>query len=145
MGVVLHPVFLIAAVTIVGSTVCIGQACFASRPRNRILLIVAAVIFLMPSGLLIVMLKPELVDARFATYKRFYRDIDLGMTRTQVMELLEQHYPPEGDRLPPMLMQDSEERLDFFMNPENSSQPNCEGIFLHMRADKVAEKVYSPD
>lgn len=35
--------------------------------------------------------------------------------------------------------------LSFFMNPETSREPNCEGIFLTLEASRVTKKVYSAD
>ena len=130
---------------LLGAIVCIALACRTSRRLKRSLLIVCALFLLAPSGLVVVILKPELVDARFRTYKRLYRDIQVGMSRSQVIELVDRHYPSVGKRLRPKVLEDSDARLDFFMNPENSTQPNCEGIFLRMQEDKVVKKSYSAD
>ena len=45
----------------------------------------------------------------------------------------------------PKVLEDSDTRLDFFMNPERSTEPNCEGIFLQMQENKVVKKSYSAD
>lgn len=140
-----HPIFPIAAVTLVGALACLVFACLASRWLKRSLLILVALVLLAPSGLALVVLKPELVDARVRTYKRFYRDIQVGMTRPEVMELVDRHYPPRGDRLRPEVIKDSDGQLGFHMNPEDPSGPNCEGIFLKMREDRVVNKTYSAD
>ncbi|MFT5109867.1 MAG: hypothetical protein ACI9UA_005519 [Pseudoalteromonas tetraodonis] len=42
-------------------------------------------------------------------------------------------------------MDDTSERFGFFMNPEHSKDPNCEGIFLSLHKGTVAKKVYSAD
>ena len=100
---------------------------------------------LCPLLFLSLVLMPELSDARYGTYKAFYRNIDVGMDRAEVLELLDEYYPLYGPRQKPILLENSEERLDFFMNPESSTEPNCEGIFLEMQDGKVIHKTYSPD
>jgi hypothetical protein len=145
MGFGLHPLFLIVGITLIGAIACVVFACRTSNWLKRVILIVVTLVLLAPSGLLTVMLKPELVDARFRTYKRLYRDIQIGMTRSEVMELVRHHYPSDGKRLEPKVMEDSTNGLGFFMNPEQSREPNCEGIFLQMQEDKVVKKQYSAD
>jgi hypothetical protein len=144
MRFVLNPILVIAAVTLVGAIACSVFACFASRWFKRSILIVAALVLLAPSGLALITAKPELVDARFRTYKRLYRDIQVGITRSEVMELVDRHYPVNGERLRPAVMEDSDSKLGFFMNPEESG-PNCEGIFLQMQEDRVVKKEYVAD
>ena len=90
-------------------------------------------------------LKPELIDGRYKTYKQLYGDIDIGMSRAQVMTLVDQHYPSGGKRLRPNIIEDSDKKLSFFMNPEDSIEPNCEGIFLQMQDDRVMRKSYARD
>jgi hypothetical protein len=141
----LHPLFLIAAVTLIGAIACIVFACLASRWLKRGILIVAALVLLAPSGLVLLIFKPELVDARYKTYKQLYGDIVVGMNRAEVMILVDQHYPSGGKRLRPTIVEDSEKKLSFWMNPEDSKEPNCEGIFLRMQDNKVVRKSYSPD
>ena len=67
------------------------------------------------------------------------------MTRDEVLELVRRHYPQGGSRQAPRLFEDTEAELGFFMNPEGSVNPNCEGIFLEMSAGKVTSKDYSRD
>jgi hypothetical protein len=88
---------------------------------------------------------PELVDGRFRTYKQFYHDIEIGMTREQVFEVMEKRYAANPARQRPKIMGDTPERLGFFMNPEKSREPNCEGIFLAIKDGKVIRKQYSMD
>jgi len=90
-------------------------------------------------------LKPELVDGRYKTYKQLYGDIDIGMSRAQVMTLVDQYYPSGGKRLRPTIVEDSDKKLSFWMNPEDSTEPNCEGIFLRMQNNKVVRKSYARD
>ena len=63
----------------------------------------------------------------------------------EVMTLVDQHYPSEGERLRPNLIEGSGKKLSFFMNPEDSAEPNCEGIFLQMQDNKVVRKSYARD
>ncbi len=96
----IHPIFLIAGVTLVGAVMCIVFAFQASQWLKRGIFIVIALVLFAPTGLILASLKPELVDARYRTYKRLYREIQVAMTRTEVMALISSHYPPGGKRLP---------------------------------------------
>ena len=145
MGFGLHPIFLIAIVTLIGALVCLVFACLASNWLKRGILIVVALFLLAPSGAALICLKPELVDGRYSTYKQLYGDIEVGISRAQVMKLVDQHYPSGGKRLRPKVLEDSEVKLSFFMNPEDSAAPDCEGIFLQMEDDSVVKKSYVRD
>ena len=145
MGFELHPIFLIAAVTLIGAVACLVFAYLASHWLKRGILIVAALFLLCPSGVALIGFKPELVDDRFKTYKQLFGDIEVAMSRADVMTLIDQHYPSEGERLRPNIIEDSDKKLSFFMNPEDSTEPNCEGIFLRMQGDKVVRKSYARD
>ena len=72
----LHPLFVIATGSLVGALVCLIFACIASHWLKRGVLIVAALFLLTPSGVALMVLKPELVDGRYKTYKQLYGDID---------------------------------------------------------------------
>ncbi len=141
----LHPLFVIAALTLIGALVCLIFAWLASHWFKRGILIVAALFLLTPSGVALLCIKPELVDGRYKTYKQLYGDIHVGMSRTEVMTLVDRHYPSEGERLPPDIIEDSDKKLSFFMNPEDSTEPNCEGIFLELENDAVVKKSYARD
>ena len=141
----LHPLLLIAAVSLIGALACLIFACIASHWLKRGILIVAALFLLTPSGVALLCIKPELVDGRYETYKQLYGDIHVGMSRAEVMTLVDRHYPSEGERLPPEIIEDSDKKLSFFMNPEDSTGPNCEGIFLQMEEDTVVKKSYARD
>ena len=145
MGFGLHPIILIAAITLIGAVACLVFAYFASKWIKRGILIVAALFLLGPSGVALIGFKPELVDDRFRTYKQLFEDIEVGMSRAEVMTLVDRHYPSEGERLPPQIIEDSDKKLSFFMNPEDSTGPNCEGIFLQMEEDTVVKKSYARD
>jgi hypothetical protein len=141
----IHPFILIAAVGALASLVAIIFACRAKSRLGTATLVVLALVFIAPAGYIFLAFHPELVDGRFRAYKRFYRDIQVGMTREQVLATMELHYPTNGRRKPPKVLNDKPEGLGFFMNPETSREPNCEGIFLTLEAGRVTKKVYSPD
>jgi len=145
MNIDIHPIFLIAAITLLGAIVCILFACFSSQWLKRGIFVGVALVLLAPSVLVAIALKPELIDGRFRTYKRFYRDIQVGMLRNQVMELVNQHYPSDGIRHHPNVITDTKDNLSFFINSEGSREPNCEGIFLTMQNYRVVNKQYSAD
>lgn len=136
---------IISAVTLIGA---IASFVFAWRVSSwivRSILIMASVVLLAPAGLALICFKPELVDGRYKTYKQFYRDIHTGMSRSEVMALVEKHYPETGQRLLPKVIDDSEGRLAFHMNPEGEREPNCEGICVNLQQGKVVYKFYSRD
>ena len=141
----LHPLISIAAVILIGAVDCLVFAYLASHWLKRGILLVAALFLLGPSGVALIGFKPELVDDRFRTYKQLFGDIEVGMSRAEVMTLVDQHYPPEGGKTSPNLIEDSDKKLSFFMNPEDSTEPNCEGIFLRLQDDKVMRKSYARD
>lgn len=111
----------------------------------RIVVVTFAVVLLVPGGCVLQVAYPTWFDARFRAYRGFYDDIEVGMTRQQVEDLLGRRYPQAGPRRRPKILQDSAEALGFFMDPEWSSEPNCEGIFLKMKDGRVVGKVYSAD
>lgn len=109
------------------------------------LAIVGAICFFLPGYLLVAVFAPGLVDARIRAYQTFFEDIRPGMTRFEVLASLEKHYPAHGPRQRPKIMKDTAAELGFFMNPEDSYEPNCEGIFLDFAEGKVTRKSYSRD
>lgn len=131
--------------TLVGGIACLVFACLASQWRKRGVLIAAALILLAPSGLALIIVKPELINARVREFKRLHRDITIGMHRSEVMTVIEKHYPPKGTRPTPRIVENSDTRLGFLMDQEKPSDPNCEGIFLQMQDGKVVAKSYSAD
>jgi hypothetical protein len=140
-----HPFILIA---LVGVLLALSTLIFACRARSAIVtvtLLVLALVFIAPAGYVFLAFHPELVDGRFRAYKRFYSDIQVGMTREQVLATMELFYPTDGPRKRPTIMNDTPEALGFFMNPESSREPNCEGIFLTLENGRVTKKDYSRD
>jgi hypothetical protein len=145
MGFGLYPLILIAAVTLIGAVACLVFAYLASHWLKRGNLIVADLFLLGPSVVALIGFRPELVDDRFRTYKQLFGDIEVGMSRAKVMTLVDQHYPSGGKRLRPTIVEDSDKKLSFWMNPKDSKEPNCEGIFLQMQDDRVMRKSYARD
>ena len=145
MGFGFHPILLIAAVGVLAALITVIVACRARSRLVTAMMLVLALVFIAPAAYVLLAFYPELVDSRFRTYKGFYRDIQVGMTREQVLAALARRYPKTGTRQPPRLMQDETNSLGFFMNPETFREPNCEGIFLKLEAGRVASKVYSAD
>jgi hypothetical protein len=140
-----HPFILIAAVSALAALVAIVIACRARSGLVTAMMVVLALVFIAPTGYVYLAFHPELVDGRFRTYKRFYRDIQVGMTRDQVLTAMEQRYPTNGPRKLPTILNDTPEGLSFFMNPETAREPNCEGIFLTLETGRVTKIVYSAD
>ena len=136
---------MIVAVTLIGAAASLVSAYGASDWIKRSILIVLALVLLVPSGLALVCFKPELVDDRYKTYKQLYGYIQVGMSRAEVMALVNKHYPEDGQRLRPQVVEDSDDRLSFNMNPEGAREPNCEAISLQMQDDAVVKKRYSRD
>ena len=96
-------------------------------------------------GILILAINPWIADPQYRAYKRFYWDIDEGMTRAEVLEAMERRYPVAGGRVRPQVLTDDASSLAFFMGVEGSQGPNCEGVFLTMSYGRVVQKHYSPD
>jgi len=138
-------IFLIAVTGAVGALLAVICACQVSGKVPQITLLALAAALLVPALYLAQALHPEIIDARFRTYKAFYRDIRIGMTKAEVLQVLDRRYPSPGRRQRPTVMEDKPERLGFFMNREVSKGPNCEGIFLTLKEGRVTSKQYSPD
>jgi hypothetical protein len=140
-----NPIILVAAIGALLALGAVVVACKVGSSGIRALMVVVALVSLLPMGWVFVAAHPELVDGRFRTYKAFYRDIQVGMTREQVLAAMEQRYPLHGPPKRPIIVFDIPRHLGFFMNPETSREPNCEGIFLTLEQGHVIEKRYSPD
>jgi hypothetical protein len=124
-----HPFILVAAVGALLALIAVVIACKARSGLVMALMILLALVFVAPAGYVFLAFHPELVDGRFRTYKAFYRDIQIGMTRDDVIAALNRHYPKSGPRQRPKVMDDTTNSLGFFMNPETSREPNCRDIF----------------
>jgi hypothetical protein len=142
----IHPIILLTAVAAVLATIAITVACLVRNRGVKALMIVLALVFLLPAAYIpIAVFRPELVDSRFRVYKKFYKDLQVGMTREQVLAAMDQRYPISGPRNRPTIMEDTPTRLVFFMNPETSREPNCEGIFLTLENNRVTKVEYAAD
>lgn len=140
-----HPIVILA---VLGAVVTVIMLITVFRVRSwglKVLLVLIALMTLAPAGLVVYAMHPEWMDARYRSYKGFYESIRLGMTREEVMALQTQFYPEGGPRQKPQIIIDEEKSLTFFMHPEHSAEPNCEGIFLVFDNGKVKSKTYSPD
>jgi hypothetical protein len=140
-----NPFILFAAGATALGLIAIFVAFIVRSSAVRASMIAMAILCLLPAVYLFLAFHPALIDGRFRAYKHLYREIQVGMTRDQVMAILDQVYPADGARKRPTIMTDTPTFLGFFMNPETSREPNCEGIFLTLDHGKVAKKVYSPD
>jgi|GEM_PF-558834 hypothetical protein len=142
----IHPIVVLAILGVVASLILLFTVFRVRRAGLKVLLVLLAIVTLAPAGLVVLTMYPELLDARFRSYKAFYEDIHLGMTREEVMAVQAKHYPEGGPRQKPRIMIDEAESLTFFMNAEvPDSWINCEGIFLGFKDGRVVSKTYSPD
>jgi hypothetical protein len=140
-----HPIFIIA---VLGAAASVIMLITVFRVRSwglKVLLGLIALVTLAPAGLVLYAMHPEWMDARYRSYKAFYEGIRLGMTREEIMALQTQLYPEGGPRQKPQIIIEDEKGLTFFMHPEHSAEPNCEGIFLGFENGKLKSKTYSPD
>lgn len=67
------------------------------------------------------------------------------MTRDEMMEAIAEIYPVEGKRKRPRFRVDEPTHIILFMDPERSSEPNCEGIFLTISNGRIVKKGYGMD
>jgi hypothetical protein len=141
----IHPAFVIAGVGLLIASVLVFFACRARSGLTTATLLFFALVVAVPGIWLFLEFHPELFDGRYRTYKAFYRDIQLGMTRDEVFATIQARYPQNGNRQRPKIIEDEPGRLGFLMNRETSSQPHCEGIFLSLMNGRVMSKTYSPD
>jgi len=141
----IHPAFIVAGVGLLLALAGLAAAFAARTHLVRVLATISVCIFIAPSVLLFLALHPAVIDPRFRTYRAFYNDVQVGMTREQVFDALERRYSAGGARQKPKILDDTSTALNFFMNPEGSREPNCEGVFLVMSGGKVISKCYSPD
>lgn len=63
------------------------------------LALVGAIFVLLPGYLLVALFAPGVIDARILVYQAFFEDLKPGMTRSEVLAILEKHYladvPPQ--------------------------------------------------
>jgi hypothetical protein len=121
----------------------------ASKPTRRGIRIVArttaALLLLIASGLTVIG-HPGLLDPRFRPWLALYDDLKPGMTLSEIETAVAHHYPVSGSTMPkPRLVVDSPDSLVFLMDPGPSAAPDCEGIVLSLREDRILGKTYSPD
>jgi hypothetical protein len=142
----MHPLLWFATLALF-----LGVASFMAGGRirgcgRRVILMALGLALVLPGAcLLLRIFLPETVDGRFRAYAKFYRGIQTGMSRAEVFIVRERCYPKDGPRKRPKVMDDQPGSLGFFMNPEHSREPNCEGIFLKLESGRATSKVYSAD
>ncbi len=143
-----NPIPWLLIVAVLGSLTVAVLLVIVVRSRHPVrngLLLALSLGLALPAAAFGVLINPWLYEARFAAYHRFYRGIKTGMTTTDVLSLMERHYPAGGPRARPTIMENTTQRLGFFMNPEHVREPNCEGIFLSVQNGVVISKGYSAD
>lgn len=89
-------------------------------------------------------MKPELVDGRYRSFKKFYRRIEIGMNREEVFRIQGICYPANGSRQAPQMAAGLHD-VWFTLNPEGQREPNCEMFGVRFDQGKVASKSYSRD
>jgi S-formylglutathione hydrolase FrmB len=142
------PVHSSTQLILVGLVASAIAARFAWRSRSgiaRLFLIIMALCFFVPTGILLAGKNPWLVDARYRTYLKFYWSIRQNMTRAEVIAVMHDFYPPSDGRLAPIMIEDSSASLSFYMNPEDQSEPDTEGISLKMEDGRVTATKYIAD
>lgn len=136
---------MVAALGVAASIILLVTV-FKVRSRGlKVMLALMAVLTLAPLGLVVLTLYPEWLDARIRSYKAFYNDIQLGMTREEVLAVQAGVYPDSSPRMKPRVIVDEADHLTFFMHPETAAEPDCEAIILAFKEGKVTSKTYSPD
>lgn len=136
-----------AAAAVVGVVLAVALTILGIKVRGwrRIAAFFCVPPLFLPAAIILLALNPWLVDTRFRSYRAFYRSIDVGMTTEQVLREMEKIYPESGPRRRPEVFRHEEDAMGFFMNPEHSKEPNCEGIFLNLKDGRVVSKGYSRD
>jgi hypothetical protein len=92
----LHPILL---ASLIGLAVSIGFFLTERSARSKTwktLNVVAGMIVLLPAGFVILGYVFFLTDPRIRTYKAFYDEIQIGMNRNEVFQILERCYPRTG-------------------------------------------------
>ncbi|MBN8417304.1 MAG: hypothetical protein J0L73_00155 [Verrucomicrobia bacterium] len=140
-----YPILVLALLGLVASLITLVTVFRVRRVALKLLLLLISLLALAPTGLVLVTMFPEWVDARFRSYKTFYEGIQPGMTKAEIMAWEAQIYPEGGPRQRPQIIVEDETSLSFFMHPEHSTDPNCEGILLVFENGKLKAKTYSPD
>lgn len=141
----IHPIFVVAALGVLASIILLVTVFKVRSKGLKVMLAFLALLTLAPLGLVVLTLYPEWMDARVRSYKAFYEDIQLGMTREEVMGVQAKIYPEGSPRMKPRIIVDEADHLTFFMHPETSAEPDCEAIILGLKEGRVASKTYSPD
>lgn len=112
---------------------------------KRVTGLAVATLLVFPGAFLALAKYEQYLDPRYRAFRAFYNSIEVGMTKEDVFDLIKKHYSTSSKRRAPIILENTQNRLKFFMNPEAKTEPNCEGIFLKILENRVTEKEYSPD
>ena len=93
MNIEMHPYLLPAIFVMIAALVGIVIACRRKRAIVTAMVIMLAFALMIPVGCFFTVFHPEFIDGRYRTYKRFDRDIHVGMTREQVLAAMENDIP----------------------------------------------------
>ena len=123
---------------------CLSLFIISKSKWARITISIITILFIYPLNAFLNVYFPEVIDGRYRAYKNFYNEIEVGMKKSEVIALMDKKYPNDGDRGRPKCF-DEDGKLVIFMNPEEYTEPNCEGIILKFTNGNLHEKRYSRD
>jgi hypothetical protein len=107
--------------------------------------LVLAMLATTPSTYVVLGVWPELVDARFRTFKRLHSALEVGMLRQEILDEVERRYPAEGPRRRPAVLFNADERWILRMDSEGAREPNCESILIDEADGRASRIRYSAD
>jgi hypothetical protein len=76
-------------------------------------------------------------------FRRFYKAVQVGMTKNEVMLAMHSEFPDRG-RFPVPVVHEDTNRLGFILDPTRQAY-NAEGVFLDLQDGRVVRKIYSSD
>lgn len=98
-----------------------------------------------PSTYVVLCVWPELVDARFRSFKRLHSALQVGMERQEILDEVERCYPAGAARRRPVVLFDDERHWMLRMDPEGAREPNCESILIDTVDGRASRVRYSAD
>lgn len=96
MNYAVNPIILIPVLCVLAGLALTIFAFRKSRWTSRVLLASFGAILCLPAIYVVLGFHPELVDTRYRTYKAFCGDIPEGMTREEVLMLVDPHDSSTG-------------------------------------------------
>ncbi len=122
-------------------------AFFAWRCRggfSKLFMILLTLGLLTPTAIIFVGKNPWLIDARHRTFQTTYWFIRIGMSRDEVLAEIRSLYPPNGERKPPIIVEDSSTSMQIQMHPERAEEANSHNLItLKMQDARVMGKEIS--